>query len=189
MSRLEQRSRPDFLRAGKLPHGVVARDLTRNRDERGSFTEIFCASWEIGIEPTQWSLVRSRAGVLRGMHVHRRHDEYFLLVDGRCCVGLHDIRPHSPTRGQGCLLEFSGGGDRFVCFPRGVVHGWYYFEPSVHFQAISEEYSYYYADDNFGCRWDDPALEILWPEQPTTISDRARNFPTLAALVKQVYPD
>ena len=177
------------LRAGKLPKGVRGRVLVPNADARGSFTEFFCDSWQTGFDPVQWSVVKSSAGVLRGMHLHRRHDEFFLLVSGRCCVGLRDLRPGSITETVYCLLEFSEVEYVFVTFPRGILHGWYFFEDSVHIQGISnEEYSRYHIDDNLGCHWSDPALEIPWPEIPTIVSERADQFPHLATLLETVYP-
>lgn len=176
-----------YIKAGTLPEGAVVRPLVESTDERGSFTEFLCASWETGFEPVQWSLVKSRRGALRGMHLHQRHDEFFFLVGGRCCVGLRDVRSESATRNTSCLLEFSENNPALVTFPRGILHGWYFFQDSVHIQAISdEEYSRYHADDNLGCHWSDPALEIPWPERPVFVSERANEFPYLATLLESI---
>jgi dTDP-4-dehydrorhamnose 3,5-epimerase len=187
MRRAPQPSSALLLRSGALPEGVQVRPLAVNRDERGSFTEFFCESWKTGFSPVQWSLVRSRRGTLRGMYLHRRHDELFLLTAGRCCVGLRDLRPGSPTKDTSCLLEFAEHAPAFVSFPRGILHGWYFFQDSVHVQAITdEEYARYHADDNLGCRWSDPALEIPWPETPSIVSEQARHLPDLAGLLRAV---
>jgi len=97
-----------FLKAGGVIAGARLRPLDVKRDARGSFTEIFYSSWDTGIAPAQWSLVRSAPGVLRGMHLHRRHDEYYLVVAGRASVGLKDLRPGSPTHGVSSLYELDG---------------------------------------------------------------------------------
>ncbi|MGA8259322.1 MAG: dTDP-4-dehydrorhamnose 3,5-epimerase family protein [Arenicellales bacterium] len=175
------------LRAGTLPEGAELRALVINEDERGSFSEFFGASWRIGIRPVQWSVVSSRRGVLRGMHLHLRHDEYFLLIKGRCCVGLRDLRPGSSTRGRSCLLEFDEKEPAFITFPRGILHGWHFFTDSIHVQSISdEEYTQYHPGDNLGCHWSDPALEIPWPEEPVIVSERANGFPDLRTLEETV---
>ena len=175
------------LRTGTLPEGAVLRALVINEDERGSFSEFFGASWRVGIKPVQWSLVSSRRGVLRGMHLHLRHDEYFLLIKGRCCVGLRDLRPGSPTQNHCCLLEFDDKEPTFITFPRGILHGWYFFTDSTHVQSISdEEYARYHPADNLGCHWSDSALEIPWPEQPAIVSERADGFPDLRTLQETV---
>jgi dTDP-4-dehydrorhamnose 3,5-epimerase len=159
--------------------------LEEKRDMRGSFTEFLCDSWDLKINPVQWSLVKSVRGTLRGMHLHWRHDEFFYLAGGHCCVGLRDVRSTSTTRNVFCLLEFTEQDPAVVSFPRGILHGWYFFTDSFHIQAISdEEYARYYADDNHGCHWSDPAIEIPWPHPPTIVSERANRFPDLASLLR-----
>ncbi len=173
------------LVAGTWIEGVRVRPLAPHRDARGSFTEVFSQAWECGFAPAQWSVVRSARGTLRGMHLHRRHDEYFHVVQGRAHVGLRDLRPGSPTEGCSSLLELSAGEPSILLFPPGILHGWMFPEDSVHLQAVSETYGDYHADDNLGCRWDDPGLDIPWPERPTLLADRARTFPPLRDLLAE----
>jgi dTDP-4-dehydrorhamnose 3,5-epimerase len=162
--------------------GVVQRPLCVNRDDRGSFTEIFCEQWNLPIAPTQWSLVESKARSLRGMHIHLRHDEYITVIRGHACVGLYDMRENSPTLGQSTLIDLDASMLCCLSFPRGILHGWYFPEDSLHLQAVSEEYSDYAGDDNHGCHWADPALDIPWPDTDPVLSPRAAAFPTLAEL-------
>jgi dTDP-4-dehydrorhamnose 3,5-epimerase len=165
--------------------GVSIRSIDVQADHRGTFAEVFSDRWNLPIEPRQWSLVRSSAGSLRGMHFHVRHDEYLMPVSGRCFVGLHDLRPHSATTGRSMLIEVDGADPKCVVFPRGVVHGWYFPVDTLHLQAVSEPYSDYNGDDNFGCHYADPELGLSWPGEPTLISRDAREFPSLATLRAQ----
>ncbi len=164
--------------------GARLRDLVVHEDARGSFTEFFSRNWGDGESPAQWSVVASAPGVLRGMHLHRRHDEGFLLLKGRASVGIRDVRPGSPTEGVSSLFEFTGDHPVYLTFPRGIVHGWYFHEPSLHAQSVSETYDQYGDDDNLGCHWSDPALEIPWPARPTLVAPRAEAFGSLAALIE-----
>jgi dTDP-4-dehydrorhamnose 3,5-epimerase len=164
--------------------GTRLRRLDVHEDARGSFTEFFSKSWDTGDSPAQWSVVTSSKGVLRGMHLHRRHDEGFLLLEGRASVGLRDVRPGSPTEGVSSLFEFSGDDLTYLTFPRGIVHGWFFHEPSIHLQSVSETYADYGDDDNLGCHWSDPALEISWPGAPTLVASRADGFGSLAVLLE-----
>src|SRR5687768_10705310 len=81
--------------------GVVIRPLTAHVDHRGCFTEIFRESWLPTSHFVQWNAVTSRAGTLRGVHVHRHHADYLVLLTGRMCLGLADLRrghhPHRPA--------------------------------------------------------------------------------------------
>jgi dTDP-4-dehydrorhamnose 3,5-epimerase len=168
----------------QMIEGACLRRLDVHDDARGSFTEFFSRSWSAGDSPAQSSVVTSNAGVLRGMHLHRRHDEGFLLLKGRVSVGLRDIRPGSPTEGVSSLFEFSGDDLIYLTFPRGIVHGWFFHEPSIHLQSVSETFADYGDDDNLGCHWSDPALDIPWPGRPTLVAKRADEFGSLAALLE-----
>lgn len=171
------------LIAGSPIYGVELRKITEHKDYRGSFSEVFQDHWGTCMDPVQWSVVKSEQGVFRGMHLHRRHDEYFSLLSGHCLVGLKDIRPGSPTEGVYSLFELHEDDMAAVIFPSGLLHGWYYFRPSLHLQAVSEAYKDYHPDDNWGVYWDAPDLEIPWPMSEVTLSPRAADFRTEAELV------
>lgn len=173
------------LTRGTPLHGVQVQRLVPHRDERGAFTEIFSNAWKIGIQPAQWSVVESRARVFRGMHLHHRHDESFLLIRGRACVGLHDFRRDSPTASRWSVYQFAANEPALICFPSGLLHGWYFYEDSIHVQAVSEIYEDYRDDDNLGCRWDDLDLGIEWPFIDPILSEEARGFGSLTDLRKR----
>jgi dTDP-4-dehydrorhamnose 3,5-epimerase len=168
---------------GNQLDGVVLRALEVHPDTRGEFIEVFADHWDGSIDPVQWSLVRSRSGTLRGMHLHRRHAELLMVVSGRISVGLHDARPDSPTQGEWARYDLSAHQPTCLTFPAGLVHGWLAHEDAVHLQAVSEAYDYYADDDNDGCHWADPALGIEWPFEPTILSERAAAFPPLYELL------
>lgn len=170
------------LRSGSEIAGVSAALLEVHVDERGSFTEYFSTCRDNGLDAVQWSVVTSRPGVLRGMHLHRRHDEYFAVISGHASVGLHDLRPGSPTYGQAALYDVDASLPVRLIFPRGLVHGWLFHEATVHLQAVSEPYVDYGDDDNHGCHWSDPELGIEWPFEPSVVSERSDGFGTLAEL-------
>lgn len=150
--------------------------LKENSDSRGSFTEIFQRHWGTVLDPVQWSLVKSELNVFRGMHYHRRHDEYFCLIQGSCYLGLKDIRPDSSTYLQSTLYYLCEEDLAALVFPQGVIHGWYFNKPSIHVQSVSESYLDYGNEDNFGCRWDDPDLGIDWPFDNPNVSDKTKAF-------------
>lgn len=168
--------------AGGLIEGVEFRNIDEHKDHRGSFSEVFQDHWGTCLDPVQWSVVKSGTGVFRGMHLHRRHDEYFSLLSGHCLVGLKDIRPDSPTEGVFSLYELHEQDMSAVIFPAGLLHGWYFFKPSLHIQAVSEAYVDYHHDDNWGVYWDAPDLGIPWPVKEVQLSPRAADFKTEAEL-------
>jgi len=166
------------LISGTTIHQTELINISEHKDHRGSFSEIFQEYWGTCIEPVQWSLVKSEKNVFRGMHLHKRHDEYFCLLTGHCLVGLKDIRPGSPTEGEYSLYELFEEDLAALAFPKGLLHGWYFFETSIHIQAVSEAYADYGKDDNWGVIWNAPDLGIPWPTDEVVLSERAQDFPT-----------
>lgn len=168
-----------------LPAGTLVHALKPHRDERGSFTELYREEWDTGVTPIQWNAVRSEAGVLRGVHVHIRHDDYLTVPVGRAAVGLRDLRRGSPTEGLSALVELGENRAAGLVIPHGVAHGFYFFEPSLHVYAVSE---YWDPSDELGCRWDDPELEIPWPVRSARVSERDSASQPLRALLDELEP-
>jgi dTDP-4-dehydrorhamnose 3,5-epimerase len=164
------------LTSGQKLFNVELTPINEHKDERGLFSEIFCNEWSTAIDPLQWSAVKSNRNVLRGMHLHLRHDEYFCLIKGHCLVALKDIRPDSATKGGFSIYELFDSDLAALTFPRGIIHGWYFFEKSIHIQAVSESYSDYKNDDNWGILWNAKNLDIPWPAIDPIISKRASEF-------------
>ena len=170
---------PPLVGRDDLPGGVTVHQLQGHTDERGEFTELFRREWALGVDPVQWNIVRSEVGVLRGVHVHPRHDDYLTIVSGRAAVGLRDLRRESPTAERVAVVELSGAEPAAISIPHGVAHGFLFLEPSIHCYAVSH---YWHPADELGCRFDDPELAIPWPEQPTLVSRRDAELPPLAQL-------
>lgn len=171
--------------AERLPLGVQRRQLHTHRDQRGSLTEVFRASWETAIAAIQWNCAESQANVLRGVHVHVKHDDFLILLRGRASIGLRDLRRGSPTEGMTALIDMQGQELHAITIPPGVAHGFYFHEPSTHIYAVNE---YWDPSDELGCHWADPALGIDWPEIAPFISERDATLPSLGELVESLPP-
>lgn len=169
----------------KLPQGVVLTELTMHPDARGAFTEVYRREWDTGVAPLQWNVVVSRAGVLRGVHVHPIHDDYLLIASGRATVGLRDLRRSSETNGMSATLELSGDAPRAITIPHGVAHGFLFHEPSTHIYAVSQ---YWDTDDELACFWGDEELGIEWPFHPKLFSERDGAAPRLSQLLSEIEP-
>jgi dTDP-4-dehydrorhamnose 3,5-epimerase len=171
--------------SARLPVGTRLQPLEAHADERGVFTELYRLEWDAGVTPVQWNAVRSEAGVLRGVHVHIRHDDYLTVPLGRASVGLRDLRLGSPTEGLATVVELGGEQPAALSIPHGVAHGFYFHEPSLHVYAVSE---YWDPEDELACHWADPALEIPWPCSTARVSQRDAESPPLAALLARLEP-
>jgi dTDP-4-dehydrorhamnose 3,5-epimerase len=168
-----------------LPVGVRLHPLVSHVDNRGSLVEIFRGTWDTGIGPVQWNFESSQAGVLRGVHVHLRRQDYVILVSGRASYGLRDLRRDSPTEGRTALLEMRGDQLVAITIPPGVAHGFYFHEPSSHVHALSE---YWNPNELVGCNWSDPALGIPWPMTSAIVCERDAALPPLSTILDVVPP-
>ena len=174
--------------AGTDIEGVQLRSLIEHRDDRGSFTEIFQNSWKAMDRPCQWSFVRSVKNTFRGCHLHKRHDEFFCLLNGEVSLGLRDERPWSPSCGNWQLYRLYGEDLTALIFPAGLIHGWYFHTDSTHVQSVSESYISYNPDDNWSVHWADPNLGIPWPFENPVLVRKATEYGTLSELKEQLLP-
>lgn len=166
------------IKSTSIP-GVQVATLDSHRDERGVFTEIFRSEWGTEKDPVQWNVVRSELGVLRGVHVHFKHADNLLLVDGQSLFVLCDLRPGSPSERKVEYYECTGEALQSLYIPPGVAHGFYFYKPSLHVYSVSE---YWDMADELGCRFDDPDLGIEWPNSDPMISERDRDLPSLESI-------
>jgi dTDP-4-dehydrorhamnose 3,5-epimerase len=169
------------MRGRVLPDGVRVVEHARHVDARGSLTEVFRESWNTGVTPVQWNIVHSAAETLRGVHAHARHQDYLLLVRGELHLALHDLRPESPTTGLSAVYVMSEDRPEAIVIPTGVAHGFYFPGPATYLYAVS---AYWDTDDELGCRWDDPALDLDWAPAAPVISPRDAAAGSLADLQK-----
>jgi dTDP-4-dehydrorhamnose 3,5-epimerase len=138
-------------------------------------------NWIAGFQPVQWNVVTSEAGALRGMHVHVRHTDFVVLVEGRATIGLRDLR--GSASGVGNTLDVDGTEPVGVLIPPGVAHGFYYDEWSVQMYCVSQ---YWDQTDERGCHWQDPALQIAWPVDRASVSKRDASAGSLAELLAEL---
>jgi dTDP-4-dehydrorhamnose 3,5-epimerase len=122
-----------------------------------------------GVVPIQWNFVRTHANTLRGVHVHPRHADYLCVLEGEMLLGLHDMRPASPTYRASCFVTLKGAEPSAIEIAPGVAHGFYFADAAEFTYAVD---SYWDPADELGCRWNDPALGLAWPTRQPLLSPR-----------------
>ena len=139
-------------------------------DERGFFMEsfnhkAFAAVVGHEVQFVQDNHSRSARGVLRGLHYQLSpHAQGKLVRVTQGCVFdvAVDIRPASPTYGQWVGAELSEANRRQLWIPPGLAHGFLVLSDSADFLYKTTDY---YAPQAEGCvRWDDPTVNIDWPD-------------------------
>jgi dTDP-4-dehydrorhamnose 3,5-epimerase len=196
--------------------GVRWGSIARHADERGSFRELWRAGWFAGASGTagstaiglpagfgasagmatpeprfmQANLSTSAAGVLRGLHLHRRQLDYWVVAAGRAWVALVDARPLLDESGERPIVETRElAADSTVTIPAGVAHGFLALDALQLVYLVTAEYD---ATDELGFAWDDPLAAVPWPDvvgqadgRPI-LSGRDRSNPSLTRLVERL---
>jgi dTDP-4-dehydrorhamnose 3,5-epimerase len=171
------------LGCDRLAHGMAILPLPHFPDDRGSLTELCRNSWIEGKAPVQWNCVRSKAKVMRGLHIHLHYHEYYAVVSGSLMVGFEDIREGSPTYGLTGLFTVRATDNLAVASPPGVLHGLYFPEESI---LLAGAGRYYNLENELGCHWKDPAVSIPWPFQDAILSERDAAHPRLEKVLPRV---
>jgi dTDP-4-dehydrorhamnose 3,5-epimerase len=185
-------------RSSAIP-GVGWDRLVRHADSRGSMREVWRASWFEGLEPAlagseavhfrQANVSTSAPGVLRGLHLHRRQLDQWVILAGRAVVALVDVRPMLAGGSAPTVELTEAEADDRITIPVGVAHGFLALEPLTLLYLVTSEYD---GTDELGFAWDDPTLGIAWPVVLDTtdgrpiLSDRDRSNPPLHELIARL---
>lgn len=172
--------------------GVLVVELAPHLDERGFFARTYCSetfrSHGMAATFVQGGLSSTKLrGTIRGLHQQLPPFSEAKLV--RCVRGsifdvAVDLRPGSPTFRRYVSVELTAENRRALYIPEGCAHG---------FQTLVDDVDVIYdlsaphsPEHAHGCRFDDPALAIPWPLEPTVVSARDRGWPLLAAVPTEV---
>jgi dTDP-4-dehydrorhamnose 3,5-epimerase len=163
--------------------GVTIRTLAPNADVRGNLFEIHRDDWRLAPRPVQWDFVTRQANVLQGVHVHCRRWDYVIVLDGQAMIALKDIRCEQPSYGRSMAIEVSGREPTVVTIPPGVAHGIFARTALHYLYGLSVAWNA--EDDDLGCRYDDPALEIAWPAGSPLVLTRDLELPDFPTLLSR----
>ena len=153
------------------------------KDERGLFVKTFHESMfkENGLE-TDWAeeyYSLSKRGVLRGLHFQTPpydHVKLVYCVAGSVLDAVVDLRVGSPTYGQHQMFDLTEEKANMIYLPCGLAHGFYTMsEKAIMMYKVSTIYA---PDHDMGILWN--SAGISWPDTECVISDRDKEFPSLA---------
>lgn len=161
------------MKVEQLPlPGIALVTLDVFRDERGAFMETWQARKYAanGIQHEfvhdNWS--ESRRGVLRGLHYQLTQPQGKLVavVSGEIFDVVVDLRRASPTFGQWLSETLSAERGSALWVPPGFAHGFYVMSERA--TVLYKCTDFYQPGSERTLRWDDPALDIIWPLAPGT---------------------
>lgn len=160
-------------------------ELEPHIDDRGFFARTWCskefaeAGLPAEIVQTNVSQTHQRAAI-RGLHYQRPPSREGKVV--RCLSGgiydvIVDIRPDSLTFLRHVGVELTPTNRRALYIPPGFAHGFQTLESET--EVWYQMTDYYQPGLGGGMRWDDPALGIEWPLEPSTMNERDATYPDL----------
>ncbi len=143
-------------------------ELNRFADDRGWFMELMRASG-LPKPVRQSNVVRSRKGVIRGLHYHERgQDDLFVCLEGM-------VRVVALDRETGETFTEDIGEDNPVAIyvPGTLAHGYEALTDCLFLYHVTEEYD---ADspDEHGVCWADERVRHLWSTSEPILSERDR---------------
>jgi dTDP-4-dehydrorhamnose 3,5-epimerase len=170
---------------GSRLSGVTIVETKPLQDERGQFSRIFCDEELLG--PLAGKTIKQinlsttvKVGSIRGLHYQKQPCAEIKIV--RCLKGkvfdvAVDLRHDSPSFLHWFGIELSAKNNRALVIPEGCAHGFQVLEANsellyLHTAPYSPSYE-------AAIRFDDPAINIVWPLTPTEISQRDRSHPYL----------
>ena len=167
--------------------GVIKIEHDIFEDERGSFLESYNLDnlIQFGIEKdfVQDNLSYSKKGVLRGLHFQAYPYEQGKLVrvlKGEVFDVVVDIRKNSKTFGEWVSFILNDQNKDSVYIPPGLAHGFLVLsEDAIFFYKCT---NYYSKDSERSLLWNDESLDIDWPEEPKSISEKDKEAKRLIEL-------
>jgi dTDP-4-dehydrorhamnose 3,5-epimerase len=167
------------------PFGATIIEPEPSMDERGLFARLFDVdafrAHNLPTEFVQASASYNRwRGTLRGLHYQADPHAEGKLV--RCTAGavfdvIVDVRPSSPNFGRWQSFELSRDNRLTLFVPPGFAHG---------FETLADDTEILYQMTHphvpgaeRGVVWNDRDLAIVWPLQPTVMSERDQHLPPL----------
>ena len=148
--------------------GLYVIDPTVFGDARGYFVETYNQNdfREAGLDMVfvQDNQSMSVKGVLRGLHFQKQYPQGKLVrcIRGRVFDVAVDLRTSSPTYGQWYGVELSAENHRMFYISEGFAHGFVVLSEEAEFAYKVTDF--YHPGDEGGLAWNDPEINITWPE-------------------------
>jgi dTDP-4-dehydrorhamnose 3,5-epimerase len=141
-------------------------ELKRFPDDRGWFMELMRSS-SLPKPVRQSNVVRSRKGVIRGLHYHERgQDDLFVCLEGM-------VRVVALDRETGETFSEDIGDDNPVAIyvPGTLAHGYEALTDCLFLYHVTEEYDAASPDEHGLC-WADERVKHLWSTSEPILSER-----------------
>lgn len=157
------------IKVTKCPiEGLYIIEPAVHGDSRGYFMETYNQNdmKEAGLDMVfvQDNQSMSVKGVLRGLHFQKQYPQGKLLrvIKGRIFDVAVDLRKDSATYGQWYGVEMSEENKKMFYVSEGFAHGFLVLSDVA--EMCYKVTDFYHPGDEGGLAWNDPKINIRWPE-------------------------
>jgi dTDP-4-dehydrorhamnose 3,5-epimerase len=168
--------------------GVILVEPDVHGDTRGFFLETYHQPrYEAGGVAgnfVQDNHSRSSGGILRGLHMQIEHLQGKLVrvIEGEVYDVAVDVRRGSPHFGNYVAALLSAENFKQLYIPPGFAHGFYVTSAAAQF--VYKCTDVYHPEKELTIAWNDPDLEIPWPTETPSLSEKDANGSRLADLME-----
>jgi len=160
------------------------------RDPRGFFLETFnekqLQEAGLSVHFVQDNHSLSAKGILRGLHLQLKRPQGKLVrvTQGEVYDVAVDLRKGSPTFGKWFGMVLSADNFKQMYVPPGFAHGFCVTSETAEF--LYKVTDYYDPTSEATLRWNDPTLNIPWPIQNPTLSNKDQAGLSLQDIAKKL---
>ena len=160
-------------------------------DSRGYFMETYnkndMAEAGFNIDFVQDNQSMSSRVVLSGLHFQIKfpHTKLVRVISGKVFDVAVDIRKGSPTYGKYHGEILSAENKKQFLIPKNFAHGFLVLSDFAEFFYKCDDF--YHPDDEGGILWNDPDINISWPEienMKLNLSEKDKKLPTLKEIIR-----
>lgn len=174
---------PEYKISGTKIEGLLVFERKLFKDDRGFYQEFArtpAIEQVLGrpLSIKQWALSYNNPGVLRGIHAEPQ-DKIITPMTGKIFIAIADLRPESETFGQHQTFTFDLSDPytpkKTLIISNGLGNSFMTLgdQPVEYFYAVSEVYKG--SAGKRSIKWNDPDLNITWPQEPKIISESDKN--------------
>ena len=163
-----------------------------HKDNRGYFFESFKENEflenNLEVNFVQDNQAKSSKGVLRGLHyqLNKPQGKLVWVTLGKVLDVAVDIRRESPTFGQTVNTILDDQSHLRFYVPPGFAHGYYVLSEEAIFNYKCTDF--YYPQDEYGIKWNDPSIKIEWGEGDKIISKKDAEYSNLNEINEEFLP-
>jgi dTDP-4-dehydrorhamnose 3,5-epimerase len=168
--------------------GAFIIELEKMGDDRGFFSRTWCQkefqTQGLNTKIVQCNLTSSaNTGTLRGLHYQiAPHEEAKTVscIRGKIYDVIVDLRPDSQSYLQWMGFELSSNNRKMIYIPENFAHG--YLTLADDTEVLYQVSQFYAPGSEGGIRWNDPSINIKWPEVSNIIlSEKDKTWPDFQA--------